>query len=298
VHEKAELKSCESEFALAKERLDNCDRQIQNGVMTAPAPGLVVYGRLDWDEPVVEGMEIRERQEIVILPDVSSMLVEIKVNEAQIDKVAVGQAAAVRIDAFPDRNLGGKVVRVSTLPDPTKNPEVKVYRVGVLIDADNRNGLLRPGMNGTVEIDVGRLDGVLPVPLAAVKRRGDTYWVFRADHSGPVATRVRLGSNNLTHVQVLDGLQTGDEVWLVQPDGAQLPAERGARAADRGEADKGDAEDQPAKKEPGDAADKAEKGGRAADKGDESAADAAAKKSDKKKKAPKSDGAAPAGGQR
>jgi HlyD family secretion protein len=290
VREKAELKSCESEFALAKERLDNCDRQIQNGVMTAPAAGLVVYGRLDWDEPVYEGMEIRERQEVVLLPDVASMLVEIKVNEAQIDKVAVGQSASVRVDTFPDRCLGGRIVRVSTLPDPTKNPEVKVYRVGVLIDADNRDGLLRPGMNGTVEIDVGRLDGVFAVPLAAVKRRGDSYWVFRADPGGPVATRVKLGSNNLTHVQVLDGLQAGDEVWLVQPEGAQLPvAERSAEKdaeksnrADKAGGDKGEAE------------------GDAAAKADEPSAEAAAKKSDKKKKdkAAKTDAAAPAGGQR
>jgi len=230
VGDKAELKSCEAEFALAKERLDNCDRQIRNGVMTAPSAGLVVYGRLDWDEPVYEGMEIRERQEIVILPDVSSMLVEIKVNEAQVDEVAVGQPATVRVDAFPDRSFGGKVVRVSTLPDPTKNPEVKVYRVGVLIDADNRDGTLRPGMNSTVEIGVGRLDGVLTVPLAAVKRRGDAYWVFRDGPDGPVATKVELGSNNLTHVQIVDGLHAGDDVWLVQPEGAQLPAAADGRA--------------------------------------------------------------------
>jgi hypothetical protein len=239
----------------------------------------------------------------VILPDVVSMLVEIKVNEAQIDKVAVGQPASVRVDAFPDRNLGGKVVRVSTLPDPTKNPEVKVYRVGVLIDAENRDGMLRPGMNGTVEIGVGRLDGVLAVPLAAVKRRGDAFWVFRREPTGHVPTKVKLGSNNLTHVQILDGLQAGDDVWLVQPEGAQLPAGTNGRA-ERPQADQGEGDNQPAKKpakaEPGDrgdAPDRINADRINADRGE----DPAAKKSDSKKKKdkpPKADGGAPGGGER
>ena len=229
VREGAELKSTESEFRLAEEQLQNLDRQIANAVMLAPAPGLVVYGRFDWDEPVHEGMEIRERQEIIILPDVATMLAEIKVHEAQIDKVAPGQLATVRIDAFPDRSFSGKVLRVSTLPDPgPRSQDVKVYRAAVQIDFDNSNGQLRPGMNANVEIAVGQVEGVLSVPLTAVKRRGDAYFVWKAEPGGPIAVRVGLGVSNLTHVEILSGLQLEDEVWLVQPEGAQLPAEQGS----------------------------------------------------------------------
>jgi len=149
-----------------------------------------------------------------------------------------------------------------------------------------------------VEVGVGRLDDVLAVPLAAVKRRGDAYWVFRPEPTGPVATKVKLGSNNLTHVQILDGLQAGDDVWLVQPEGAQLPAGTHGRA-ERPQADQGEGDNQPARKpakgEPGDPSDVPDRIN--ADKGD----DPAAKKSDSKKKkdkSPKADGAAPGGGQR
>ncbi|HEX5053385.1 MAG TPA: efflux RND transporter periplasmic adaptor subunit [Planctomycetota bacterium] len=226
VREAAELKSSELEFDLAKERLQNYDQQIANAVMKAPSPGLVVYGRFDWDEPVHEGMEIRERQEVVILPDISTMLAEIKVHEAQIDKVAVGQSATVRVDAFPERSFSARVLRVSTLPDPgPRSQDVKVYRAAVQIDADNRDGSLRPGMNATVEIAVGRVDAVLSLPLTAVKRRGDTYYVFAAEPGGPLARRVELGVSNLTHVEIARGLGDGDEVWLVPPPGSVLPAE-------------------------------------------------------------------------
>jgi RND family efflux transporter MFP subunit len=225
VREAAELKSSESEFQLAKERLENYEKQLANAEMRAPGPGLVVYGRYDWDEPVHEGMEIRERQEIVILPDVQTMLGEVKVHEAQVDKVAVGQTATVTVDAFPDRRFTGRVLRVSALPDPgPRNQDVKVYRAAVQIDCDNSDGALRPGMNATVEIAVGDVAGVLSVPLVAVKRRADTYFVWKTTPEGPIAVPVEPGASNLTHVEIAKGLQEGDEVWLVPPVGQALPA--------------------------------------------------------------------------
>ena len=228
VREAAELKSSESEFQLAKERLENCVKQIANAVMQAPGPGLVVYGRFDWDEPVHEGMEIRERQEIVILPDVQSMIAEFRVHEAQVDKVAIGQPATVMVDAFPDKRFPAKVLRVSALPDPNpRNQDVKVYRAAVQLDCDNSSGTLRPGMNATVEISVGQVEGVISVPLVAVKRRGDAYFVFKDTPRGPVAVPVELGVSNLTHVEVARGLQEGDQVWLVPPPGLTLPAPAG-----------------------------------------------------------------------
>jgi len=233
VREGAELKSSEAEFLLAKERLQNCDKQIANATMLAPSPGLVVYGRWDWDEAVHEGMEIRERQEIVILPDVSTMLAEIKVHEAQIDKVAPGQPATVRVDAFPDRTFAAKVLRVSTLPDPSpRSQDVKVYRAAVQIDVDNSNGTLRPGMNATVEIAVGQANAVLSAPLASVKRRGDAYFVWKVQAGGPVAIQVELGVSNLTHVEIVRGVEDGDEVWLATPPGARLPEEKPVSASD------------------------------------------------------------------
>ncbi|HZN40033.1 MAG TPA: efflux RND transporter periplasmic adaptor subunit [Planctomycetota bacterium] len=233
VREAAELKSSESEFQLAKGRLENYERQIANAEMRAPGPGLVVYGRFDWDEPVHEGMEIRERQEIVILPDVQTMLAEVKVHEAQIDKVAVGQAATVTVDAFPDRRFSGKVLRVSALPDPgPRNQDVKVYRAAVQIDCDNRDGAMRPGMNATVEIAVGEVAGVLGVPLVAVKRRADSYFVWKTTPAGPVAVPVELGASNLTHVEIVKGLLEGEEVWLVPPVGQALPASKEPPAAE------------------------------------------------------------------
>ncbi len=225
VREAAELRSVESEHALAREQLENWDRQIQNGVLRAPAPGLVVYGRMDWDEPVYEGMEVRERQEVIILPDVTSMMVELKIPEAQIGRLLEGQAATIKVDAFPGREFDGHVTHVSTLPDPSPfNQLLKVYIARVLIDGHNGETGLRPGMNGTVTIEVDTIQDILTVPLPALERRGDTHFVWKLTADGPAATEVELGGNNLTDVQVLRGLAEGERVYLVRPPGSQLPA--------------------------------------------------------------------------
>ncbi len=226
VREAAELKSIEAEHALALAQLETWDRQIQNGVLRAPAPGLVVYARMDWDEPVYEGMEVRERQEVILLPDVSSMMVELKIPEAQIGRLEVGQRAAIKVDAFPSRSLSGRVTHVSRLPDTGPGSQLlKVYQAHMLIDGDNGEGELRPGMNGTVTIEVGTLEDVLKVPLPALERRGDTHYVWRDTPQGPVAAVVELGANNLTHVQVLAGLADGDRIYLVRPPGSELPSD-------------------------------------------------------------------------
>jgi RND family efflux transporter MFP subunit len=235
VQEAADLRSIEAEHALAVAQLENWNRQIEHGVLRAPAPGLVVYGRMDWDEPVYEGLEVRERQEVILLPDVSSMLVQLKVPEAQIGKLAVGQRASVRVDAFPSESFRGHVAEVATLPEASPSTQVlKLYLAKVAIDVDNTEGTLRPGMNATVTIEVGTLADALNVPLPSLERRGDVHYVWKLTPDGPVAARVELGGHDLTHVQVLAGLAEGDRFYLVRPPGAQLPAsapEAGAREA-------------------------------------------------------------------
>jgi len=125
---------------------------------------------------------------------------------------------------FPGRVFAAKVDEVATLPEPTRrSTDTKVYEVRVALAVDNQNGAVRPGMNGSVEIDVGVLPDVLSVPVPAVKRRDEAHYVWLLEGDVPVARRVTLGRNNLTHVEVLQGLAVGDRIRLVPPPGRELP---------------------------------------------------------------------------
>ena len=227
VREGAELKSTQAEFALAKERLDNWNLQIKNAIIRAPVPGLVVYSaRRGRRSRVRLGMDVNKSQELIVLPDVSTMVARLMVHEAQVGMVALDQPASVKLDAFPGQSFEGRVSRVSSLPDASSrwsNRDLKVYETTVLLLRDNSDGTLRPGMTATIEINVAVLDDVLNIPLLAIKRRGDVSYVFTATPRGPVAAEVKLGKNNLTHVEILSGLKEGDRIYLVDPPGARIP---------------------------------------------------------------------------
>jgi HlyD family secretion protein len=231
VREEAELVSNDAEFELATERLDNWNRQIANAVIRAPTPGLVVYateggGMGRSREPVEEGMAVRERQALINLPDVTTMIAELKVHEAQISKVALTQPATIEIDAFPERLFTGHVSNVAALPDSGSmftNQDLKVYKTRVTLDGHNEDRILRPGMTATVEIHIGVLKDVVNVPLPALKRQAEVQYVWKVTPEGPVATRVQLGLNNTTHVEIREGLEEGDRIYLAQPVGTELP---------------------------------------------------------------------------
>ena len=241
----SDLESAKSELDIAQRRLDNWNEQIENAVLYAPGPGLVVYGRYDWDEPVYEGMEIRKRQEIVILPNVKWMIAELLVHEAQVDSVVVGQHATVTVDAFPDKTFPATVTSVASLPDVRGSwrANIKVYSVQVDLDNPNDAGTLRPGMNSTIQIEVGTREDVISIPQPALERQRDRYFVWLIQDGDVVAHEVEIGANNLTHVEITAGLDVGDEIYMVAPPGAELPAvDDPPRASDEPTTSSADAE--------------------------------------------------------
>lgn len=231
VREEANLRSSEQEYELATDRLENWDRQIRNGIILAPTPGLVVYHREGGGmgrprEPIEEGASVRQRQVLIDLPDVLTMVAELKVHEAQVNKVAIGQPATIEIEAFPEQAFTGRVSWVAALPDSGQmfmNNDLKVYRTTVTLDGENDGGVLRPGMTTTVEIHIGVVRAVLNIPMSALERQGNVHYVWKFEDNGVVAVRVQVGTNNTTYVEIIDGLEEGDRIYLAPPEGAETP---------------------------------------------------------------------------
>ncbi len=224
------LKSAEAEYKLAKDRLDNLERQIKNATVYAPTPGLVIYARQErgrmGSEAIREGIQVRDRQDLIVLPDTSRMQTIVKVQEAVVNQVRVGQAAHLSIEAFPDRVFPGKVVRVAQQADSSSgwmNTDRKVYTTIVELDGDNTTGILRSRMAGAVTILVDHLKGVLAVPLQAVRRDRSANYVWKETPNGPVAVPVEIGPHNTEHVVITKGIAVGDLIHLTSPAEMQPP---------------------------------------------------------------------------
>lgn len=222
----ADLRSVEAELALTTQRLERLDQQIQSAVMRAPSAGLVVYtgeGPGRGRGPVQEGMEVRERQALINLPDIVNMIVELRVPEAAVERLVVDQQARISVDSFPDRAFAGRVSHVAALPDSGSrftNTNRKVYKATVSVNGENPGALLRPGMNATVEVLVQLLEGVVTVPVPALHNADGVSYVWKVTPEGPEATDVEIGANNGTQVEITEGLGEGDQVYLGKPPGA------------------------------------------------------------------------------
>ncbi|MGA2172458.1 MAG: efflux RND transporter periplasmic adaptor subunit [Sedimentisphaerales bacterium] len=219
---KARLESAKATFDLQQERLNKTQKQLAACTIKAPAPGLVVYRSSSdyWysERPIEVGATIQQREEIMSLPDTSEMTVEISVHESSITKVQPGQLAKITIDAFPDKTFTGKVLKIAPLPDQRRSwlsPDLKVYTTQVSIDGSY--DFLKPGMSAKVEITVEQLDNVIIVPVQVVANRGGKKVCYCITERGTKEREVKTGSFNDTFVQIVEGLQPGEEVLMNPP---------------------------------------------------------------------------------
>jgi HlyD family secretion protein len=218
---KADVDSQKATLDLSRERLDRARAQLLAAKITAPQDGLVVYasggGRWSSESLIEEGATVRNRQELIKLPDVGSMKVVLKVHESFVNMVRPGQRAFVVLDSMPDRRFQGEVRYIAVLPDSGSrwaNPNLKLYPTEIRITDTLPD--VKPGVSARAEIIVTNLQSVLALPLQAVTTRRGAQVVFLADDpQKPVP--VTVGLYNSKMIQILDGVREGDRVLLAPP---------------------------------------------------------------------------------
>jgi len=219
----AKLDSARASYNLNEARLEKLQRQIAACIMRAPSPGIVIYGTsADWrqrrEDPVEVGDMVHKGQKILTIPNSGLMGVELAVHESSVDKVRVGQQAKVTIEAFPDRAFPARVSSVAPLPDPQQgwlDPGVKVYTTRVVIEGTH--DFIKPGMSAKVEILVEELHEVLIVPVQVVANRDGKKVCYVWSPGGAQPRVVETGAFNDVFVQILSGLEAGEEVLLSPP---------------------------------------------------------------------------------
>lgn len=215
----AKLKSDEHSHQLDLEKLELIRSQIAKCVIKAPGPGQVVYAndadRRGGNEIVIqEGVQVRERQVIIRLPDPKRMQVKAKINEAKIALVATEMPTSIRLDAFPDRELTGTVEKVNEYPAPTSWFSSSIKEYETLVRIHNSVEGMRPGLTAEVKIRVAQLKDVLQVPVQAVLEHGERHYCLLFNDGKWDAREVEIGPTNDKQVVIRSGLNEGDRVVL------------------------------------------------------------------------------------
>jgi HlyD family secretion protein len=213
------------EQELSKKR--EIEAEIAKCIITAPQAGLVVYyvpeqvrgGGGSQQSVVAQGEPVRESQKMMQIPDLDTMLVNVKVPEAFVSHLVekTRQAAQIRVDALPGQTLHGHIKSVDTVASQTDwfASDVKVYKTMIRIDGQPEG--LRPGMSAEVTIYADESDtDVLVVPVQAVVgsiSMGAKRQVFVIGEDGrPVKRDIVVGMTNERKVEVKSGLEEGERV--------------------------------------------------------------------------------------
>lgn len=219
----ATQRTSEAKWELEKEKLVKIDRQIETAVMRAPVAGMVVYARSERSrygggDPMEEGLEVRERQEIITIPQSGGMIAEASLHESVLKQVHAGLPVIVKVDAIPGREFHGAVEFVALLPDQgswMSNPNVRLFKTRIRIEDTVEE--MRPGMSCSIEILVEDIAETLYIPAQSHFRDGLDDVVFVDGEAGILKRKVVLGRYNDKWIQVLEGLEEGEIVYLSAP---------------------------------------------------------------------------------
>jgi HlyD family secretion protein len=218
----AQVRSAAASVAQARASLNQATVNLQHTVITSPIDGIVVSRAVDTGQTVAASMQAPTL--FILAADLTKMHLNASIDESDIGQVEQGQAVTFRVDAYPNADFTGRVAQVRLQAVVSQN----VVTYATVIDVENPELKLKPGMTATVTIEVARRDDALVLPAAALRFKPTAsmiaalgtssagaapsctgqancglLWVY--DGSALRATAVRTGITNGTSFEILDG---------------------------------------------------------------------------------------------
>ncbi len=219
----ADLAVARAEVERARATLAEAEVNLSYTEIVAPIDGIVVSRSVDVGQTVAASFQTPVL--FVIADDLARMQVVAFVSEADVGRVEKGQEATFTVDAFPGRPFDARVRQVRHASEPPETPEPVVSYVvtyDVVLDVENPDGLLRPGMTANVRVVTAEEDEVLKVPTAALRFRprgervarhgGERGTVYRLVGDTPVPVEVTIGLADDVSTAVVGDLDEGDPV--------------------------------------------------------------------------------------
>ena len=177
--------------------------------------------------PFKEGDNVWTGAQIAEIPDLSTMYIDLKLDEVDRGKIALGQDIKLRVDSIPDKEFeanldfiapAAALVFTGVGSDMSTNTQKYFPARGTLKAVDDR---LRPGTSASVEIIIERQSNSLTIPLQANFDVKGKPVVYVQSGKGFVMRQIQVGKKNEDEVLVTGGLREGESVALVDPTKAQ-----------------------------------------------------------------------------
>ncbi|HEX2189350.1 MAG TPA: efflux RND transporter periplasmic adaptor subunit [Longimicrobiaceae bacterium] len=181
--------SAQAQLVRARTNLELARQRSGDVTIRAPIAGTVIERGAETGQIIASATSnVSGGTTLLKMADLSEVQVRAKVDETDLGQVQPGQAARVTVESYPGRTFTGTVLKV----EPQAVVEQNVTLFPVLVRLENRDGLLRPGMNADVQIQVVRRPGATVVPNGAVVGVRDAGTAAEALGLDPEAVQASL----------------------------------------------------------------------------------------------------------
>ncbi|MGA2587877.1 MAG: efflux RND transporter periplasmic adaptor subunit [Candidatus Aminicenantales bacterium] len=199
---------------------------------TSPIDGIITSRRAEEGEMAIIGTMNNPGTVLMTIADLSVMEVEVQVDETDVVGVELGQTANIRVDAFPNQVIKGKVTEIgsSALPKvgaTTTTQESKDFKVVVTLE--NPSKLLKPGLSASADIITAEKKQVLAVPISALvirekkadaataapstsKGAGEEEGIYIVENSRVKFVPVKKGITGELTIEISSGLNEGQDI--------------------------------------------------------------------------------------
>jgi HlyD family secretion protein len=189
----------ETQLNQAKANLDTARSRLGYATIVAPRAGVLISRNVE------RGTVVQPGRVLMVLAPAGDAQLVLQIDEKNLGLIAVGQKALASADAYPDKTFPAEVSYI--------NPGIDITRasVEVKLTVPNAPAYLRQDMTVSVDIEVGRRDDTLILPLRDIydALSGSPWAMIVKDHRAHKQP-VRLGLRASTHVEILEGVAVGD----------------------------------------------------------------------------------------
>jgi HlyD family secretion protein len=187
--------------------------------MRSPMDGVVTAVNAKVGETAVMGTMNFSGTVILTVSDLSEIITEVPVDEADFPRLKMGQDAEVTVEALGGRKYEGKVIEISASAKAgSSGVQTNIRQFTVKVAVTNPDEDLRPGVTARVKLMAQKREGVLRVPIGAIRteeKRGEqVFFVFTSEKSKSVKKVVTPGLSDDIYTEITEGLKEGDEVII------------------------------------------------------------------------------------
>lgn len=210
----AQIRAAQAQINQALASYSTAESNLRYTKITSPVDGVVISRAVDVGQTVAASFQTPEL--FSVAQDLTQMQIEASVSEADIGKVKKEQEVEYTLDGYPDETFRGKVSQVRISPTTVSN----VVTYSVIIDVENDDLKLIPGMTANVSIITSRKENILCAQNAALKftpntdGKGPKYekqGIWMLSDNTPKRVEVETGVSDESYTEIIsDKLKDGD----------------------------------------------------------------------------------------